>query len=116
MELETRNFTAVMPCRLPPDVTACLLPLQASLSDAHHLVGVQNEPFDYEGWPGGMATGDSDEDEEMCREVMLSSFCLNGEGGHKLNVVFLRNQTSHQSSGGAVSSPETFIDATCRTR
>ena len=103
MELETRNFTAAMPCRLPPDVSACLRPLQASLSDARHLVGVQDEPFDYAGMTNGMVTGDSDE--ECRREVMLSKFCIQSEGGHKLNVVFLRNQTNHMTSAGAVHTP-----------
>ena len=55
----------------------------------------------------------------MRREVILSSFCLNGEGEHKLNIVFLRNTASCHSSGGAVRSPYNLIDATysvCRTQ
>lgn len=98
MQLSARAFFP-KPCMLPLEAAARLQPLQASLSESRHLVGVQSEPFD-EVW--GMP---SDEEDTPQREVLLSSFSLQPEQAgarNKLNVVFLRNRIGWMCSNGAV--------------
>jgi hypothetical protein len=93
MQLKARNFVAT-PCILPAEAAARLQPLQASLSEIRHLVGVQSEPF-AEVWDMP-----SDDEDTPQREVMLSSFSL--QARNKLNVVFLRNRIGWMTSDGAV--------------
>ena len=115
MELKHRLFTSAIPARLPLAVAQRLSPLFSSLSSPRHLVGVQDEPFDYE----GMDPDDEESDDIPIREVILSSFSLTGERvgykstGEKLNVVFLRNTTRYMCSSGAVSPPLPRLAAAC---
>jgi hypothetical protein len=97
MSLQTRKFTSSLPARLPPEVDARLAPLMDSLA-VRHLEGQQSEPL-----PGLADLGLSDDDDEMFREVMMSSLSLSALHGDKLHVFFFRQTTNYMCTCGAVS-------------
>ena len=114
MSLQPRTFfKAALPARMPPEVAARLAPLMDSLAD-RHLVGKQDEPllglFEL-----GFSAEEMEDEEEMRREVMISSLTLaSARDGDKLHVLFFRQTTNYMCTGGTVTakmSPHLFFSS-----